>query len=178
MIKINLLPVRASKKKEAIRQQLSIAGLLILALFVIFGGIYWNKSNKISRARADISKNEEELKKLKIKVGELSKIKRQKEVVLEKLKIVKKLETDRRGPVKMLQNISDAIPEKAWIESLKEEASIITLSGFASTEDVVADFMRGLEKYSELGRVELVIVQKTKKEDVDLISFTIKLIKS
>jgi type IV pilus assembly protein PilN len=177
MIKINLLPVRAARKKEAIRQQLSVAGLSFLMLFVIFGGIYWSKNSKISKARTDIRQGENELKELKRKVGELSRIKEQKRIAQEKLGIVKQLEANRSGPVKLLHDISNAIPEKAWIEILKETKNVITLKGFASTEDVVADFMRGLERYPEMGRVELEIVRKAKKENVELIGFTIKLIR-
>ncbi|MFQ5585449.1 MAG: PilN domain-containing protein [Thermodesulfobacteriota bacterium] len=178
MIRINLLPVRAARKKETIRQQLSVAGLSLLLLFIIFGGVYWNRSNRLSEINADISKKEGEVRQLRKKVGELAKIKKQQKLVMEKLAKVEQLESKRKGPVKLFQQVSQAIPKKAWIESLKETKGGISIAGFAATEEVVADFMRGLEKFPELGRVELDILKKAKRGGVEMFAFTIRLVKS
>jgi len=178
MIRVNLLPVRAARRKESIRQQFSIAGLSLLLLFIIMGGLYWGAASKISALDEDIKSGEAELRTLNKKVGELAKIKEQKKLVMEKLRVVNELEARRKGPVKLFQKISAAIPEKAWITSLKETSGGVTLKGFATTEEVVADFMRGLERFPDLGRVELDIVNKVKKGSVPHFSFTIRLVKS
>ncbi len=175
MIRINLLPVRAARKKESIRQQLSIAGLSILMLFIVLGGFYWNVTTTVSQIRGNIDSARSELGELKKKIGKLSKIKEQKAKVEEKLNIVRDLEAGKKGPLSMLNSISEAIPDLAWVESLKGSGNSIVLSGFAATEGVVADFMRGLERFPELGSVELEIVQKSKKKNYDVVSFTIRL---
>ncbi|MCP3676622.1 MAG: fimbrial protein [Deltaproteobacteria bacterium] len=178
MIKINLLPVRAARKKETVRQLLSIAGLSLILLFIVLGGVYWNASSRLTSIETDISRNEGELRRLKKKVGELSRLKEQQKIVMEKLKVVKQLEAKRTGPVTLLRYVSEAIPKKVWVEKLKETTNGVTLSGYAATEDVVADFMRGLERFPELGNVELDIVKQGKRGSRALFSFTIRLIKS
>ncbi|NOS35646.1 MAG: fimbrial protein [Deltaproteobacteria bacterium] len=179
MIKINLLPVRAARKKETVRQMLSIAGLSLILLFIVLGGVYWNASSRLTSIEADISRNDDELRRLKKKVGELSRLKEQKKIVMEKLKVVKQLETRRTGPVRFFQSVSEAIPKKVWVEKLKETTNGVTLSGYAATEELVADFMRGLERFPEVGKVELDIVKKGRKRgNVELFSFTIRLVKS
>jgi len=177
MIKINLLPVRAARKKEAMRQQLSVAGLSLLLLLIILGGVYWNRVSALSAIKADVSRNESELRTLKKKVGELSRLKEQKKLVMGKLKVVNELKSKKTGPVKLFQYVSEAMPQQVWIEKLKESAKGTTLSGYAASDEVVADFMRGLEKFPALGRVELDVVKKKKKGGVELFSFTIRLVK-
>jgi Tfp pilus assembly protein PilN len=101
----------------------------------------------------------------------------QKRIVESKLQVVRKLEAARTGPVNLFSRISDAIPKKAWLNSLVDAGTVITLNGFASTEDDVSMFLRGLEKHEELGRVELVVAKRGKKKIAgrELVEFTIRL---
>ncbi len=177
MIRINLLPVRAAKKKESIRFQLTVAGLITFCVLAINVAVYFVVRGEASAFREDIAKGEAEIEDLKKKIGELSKIKEQKRVVEEKLKVITNLEAARTGPAKLFTMISGAMPEKAWLASLKDEGASVVLKGFASNEEVVADMMRGLQKHKELGFVELDVAQRTveRETNADVISFTIRL---
>ncbi len=55
MIKINLLPVRAAKKKETAIQQFIIAGIVVVVIAVIVVSLYVVKHVQISAAKDDIS---------------------------------------------------------------------------------------------------------------------------
>ncbi len=177
MIRINLLPVRAAKKKESIRFQLTVAGLITFLIIALGVAFYWISSNEASALGEDISKGEEELSELKKKIGELSRIKEQKKVLESKLRVVKKLESARTGPVELFVKISELIPQNAWLSSLVDTGPVITLQGYAATEDDVSVFLRGLERHRELGRAELVVVKRPKQRIAgrDLFEFTIKL---
>ena len=48
MIRINLLPIRAAKKKESVRQQACIAGLSIVLLVIILGIFYFSITKTIN----------------------------------------------------------------------------------------------------------------------------------
>ena len=177
MIRINLLPVRAAKKKESIRFQLSVAGLITFVVFIVTIGVYVKFTAEASALRDDITKGNKEIEELKLKIGELSKIKEQKKVVEDKLNVIKKLETGRTGPIDFFNMVGDSIPEKLWLLSFNETGVVTTLKGYAADEETVADFMRGLQKHPELGRVELESMQKTKDKDsgVDVVEYEIKL---
>ena len=53
MIRINLLPLRASKKKETVRQQLSILGLSMFGVLVVGLFLFLLLGTKISNAKVD-----------------------------------------------------------------------------------------------------------------------------
>jgi len=163
MIRINLLPVRAAKKKESLRQQASIAGLSIVLLLLILGVFYFSLYSTVSS-----------LKESK-EIGELKNIEAEKKVVLEKLNIVKQLEVNKRRHINVIADIARALPERLWIDSLRESEQTVVVTGFAASDDIVADFMRGLEKNLSSWRIELEIAQRAEKEKVKLAAFTIRL---
>jgi len=177
MIRINLLPVRAAKKKESVRFQLTVAGLVTALVVIVSLGIYFSERSQASSISAEIANGNQELAGLQKKIGELSKIKEQKRIVEEKLEIIRTLEAARTGPTKLFKAISESIPRLAWLVSIKDEGALITLKGFASNDEVVAEFMRRLQRFRALGNVELDVAQRTleKETSADVVGFTIRL---
>ncbi len=172
MIRINLLPVRAAKKKETIRFQLTIAGLFtffVIAATVLF---YISYRKDVAVLKTDIEAGKAELTALKSKIGVLSKLKGQKRVLEDKLKIVNKLEEARKGPVELFERLSNSMPEKAWLTSLIEKGDTLTLTGVAAYDDIIADFMRNL-KEEKFKNIELIVAKRAKGK-ANLVDFTLK----
>jgi len=179
MIRINLLPVRAAKKKEFIRFQLTIAALLTIFVVSLSLVYFLIVRSEVGMLNANITRGEAELVQLKRKVGELSRIKQQKKVVEEKLKVIKSLEAARTGPTTLFRTVSNAIPQKAWLSAFRDHGSMITLNGYAYNDEVVAEYMRRLQRELKVGAVELDVLQRiTEKETgADVVKFVINLSK-
>lgn len=144
MIRINLLPVRAVKKREMGRQ---ILGLLAFALLAAMGGNYFWYSSRDGEA----SRNAAVLSELKTKIadrekiiGEVSTINTRKAEVEKKLAVLDGLRKGRSGPVRMMDALASAVPKKAWLKSFVEEQKGVKLMGNAASHDEVAELMRGL----------------------------------
>ncbi|MBI5560753.1 MAG: PilN domain-containing protein [Deltaproteobacteria bacterium] len=177
MIRINLLPVRAAKKKESIRFQLTVAGLITLSVAAISIALYFKLTSDMTLLNQDISTAENELQELKKQVGELSKLKEDKRVVQGKLDVVRKLESARTGPVELFTKVGFAVPPRAWLKSLADNGKVIALNGYAASDEAVADFMRGLQAYEGFAKVELVVAQRGKREASgrDMVEFTLQI---
>lgn len=175
MIRINLLPVRLAKKKESIRQQASVAGMSIVLLFIVLGVFYFSITKRIAELNASISVEEKNIAQFDKEIGELKNVESEKKAILEKLNIVKQLEIDKRRHLKIFSDITAAMPEKLWIDSLKDSGQTVTLIGFAGADDIVADFMRQLEKTLVSWKVELEVINQVEKEKIKLAGFTIRL---
>ena len=160
MIKINLLPVRAAKKKESARQQLSILALSVIAVVVIALGIYSVTLAKISTAQDEILKSEQEIKSLKEKIGEINNIKKFQEEVRKKLGILDQLRQNKTGPATRLAKLSDAVPDKVWLTKYTEDGVNISLAGVAFNEELIAEFMRNLQGSNEFLNVELLVSEQ------------------
>ena len=77
MIKINLLPFRAARKKENIRQQVTIFALSIILVLVILVVFQGSLSGKIKDLNKDISKTREQITIFKAKADKVEEIKKQ-----------------------------------------------------------------------------------------------------
>ena len=177
MIKINLLPIRAAQKKELIRFQLTVAGLVtgfVLSLFVIF---FLIQAAELKSVENDIERLNNELILVKKKIGELDKIKEQKKMIEEKLNIVKELEAKRSGPVALFAVIEGAVPSKAWIKTMKSTDRSIKLTGFAASEEIAGDFVRSLQNTGKFAQVNLPTVSSTKQANYQVYQFTIDIVR-
>ena len=160
MIKINLLPVRAAQKKESARQQISILLLAITAVLVIAFGIYSVTLAKISTAQEEIGKSEQEIKRLKEKIGEIDNIKKFQAEVKKKLDILSQLRRDKTGPATRLAKLSDAVPDKLWLTKYAENGGNVSLAGVAFNEELIAAFMRNLQASNAFTNVELLVSEQ------------------
>jgi type IV pilus assembly protein PilN len=160
MIRINLLPVRASKKKETIRQQVSIMVLSLIGVVAIGACIYFLMLTKISTAKAQIESSEGEIRALKAKIGAIDNIKKLQADVKKKLDVLAQLRREKSGPASRLAALSDAVPEKLWLTKYAESAGSVSVSGYAYNEELLALFMKNLQASGAFSNVELQVSEQ------------------
>jgi type IV pilus assembly protein PilN len=161
MIKINLLPVRAEKKKETAKQQIAIAIISVVAVLCIAIAAYVVLLTKISAAKGDITRAESELQVLKAKIGEIDNIKKLQDEVKKKLDVLNQLRKGKAGPAKRLAKLSDTLPEKVWLTRYVEAGPRVSIAGIALNEDLIAEYMRNLLASNEFYNVELITSEQT-----------------
>jgi type IV pilus assembly protein PilN len=145
MIKINLLPVRAAKKREFGRQQI-ILFALVLVLAAI-GNFYWwqTTEKRLTDIRAQIERTKAEIARLEKTIGEVKTIDREKKALEDKLKILDTLKKGRTGPVKVLDELATIIPPKVWIADYIEAAQAVQLRGSAASYEDFSAFIKKLK---------------------------------
>ena len=173
MIKINLLPLRAAKKKETAIQQFIIAGVTLVAVALVVAALYMVKSVQVTAAKDDISSANLKISELKTKIGKLEEIKTLKEQVKKKLAVLSQLRKNKTGPAQRLATLSDLTPEKLWLTSYTEANIDVKLSGIAANEDVIAQYMSALEASSDFMSVELLVSEQIEIDGTKLKKFDI-----
>lgn len=156
MIRINLLPYRAARKRENIKRQITLYVLCVLLLLTGMFYFYWTLTNDLSalktregEIRADLAKLQKTIKK----INELDKITKE---LKTKLDVIRDLENSKTGPVLLLAEISRAVPkDKLWLRSFGESGGILNLSGTAMDNETVALFMVNLEAQEHIKAVDL-----------------------
>jgi len=161
MIKINLLPVRAAKKKETAIQQFAIAGVAVVVIALIVVSLYFVKRVQVSAAKDDITAANNKINELKTKIGKLEELKALKEQVKKKLDVLSQLRKNKTGPAQRLATLSDLTPEKLWLTNYSESGYDVKISGVATTEELIAQFMKALETSIDFIAVELVVSEQT-----------------
>lgn len=174
MIRINLLPVRAAKRKETARQQVIIllGSLAILLLVCVLAYSYLLV--KIGSTKEEITRSEQELVELKAKLGKIKELEALKTDVQKKLDVLSQLRKQKTGPVQRLQTLSLSAPEKLWLTSYAESGSAITIKGIAFNEELIASFMKSVEASVDFEKVELVVSEQMEMAGMKLKKFELK----
>lgn len=168
MVRINLLPIRAIKKKEAIRQTLSVGILSLVLYLLLVSFLQISISKKVSSLEKEIAQLREANERLKAAVGEVIKLKEKTSLLNERLQVIAALEAGRDSPLRLLEGLSKNIPEKVWLNSFNKKGSQIELGGIALDNQTLAGFLEKLKLSPYFKGVELIIVKKASGSDLNL----------
>ena len=174
MIKINLLPVRAARKKETLKQQQMVFLLSVVAVVAIVLGVYFFVQMKIGSTKEEITRSESEIQELKEKIGKINNLKKLKEEVKKKLDVLASLRKGKVGPVQRLMILSDLTPDRLWLTKYAENGNDVSIAGVAYNEDLIATFMRDLEISADFENVELIVSEQTEMGGVKVKKFEFK----
>jgi type IV pilus assembly protein PilN len=158
MIKINLL---AEGKRTAVRKtkpaQLlegkDLAPWLLLAgclLGLVVFGVWWYLLHgEIAEREAQIGAAQREVDQLQAVLREVEDYKQKKVELERKIKLINDLKLNQRGPVRVMDDISRALPELLWLDNLRMGSNTIELDGRAFNTNAVANFIENLDKMPE-----------------------------
>ena len=174
MIEINLLPHREAKRVADVRDSV---GLLLLGLVLVMGGV-WFVDSGVTR---DIEKTETSVRQLKANIEEfkpqqaqVAAFKAKKKQLQVKLDVIHGLDLARRGPLRLMDEISIRTPERLWLTKMTTKGKKVTLSGQSLDTGVVADFLRGLNESPYFDNVDLESTSRGKAiQGVKVVVFTV-----
>jgi type IV pilus assembly protein PilN len=148
MIRINLLPHRAAKRKQkqaAFVALMALGGLLGAAVVLAVGGYNASRISIQNERNLVLKKANAELDK---KIGDIATLKQEIEALKARQQAVEDLQGDRNQPVYLLDELVRQTPEGVHLKSLKQEGQRVTLSGYAQSQERVAELLRNLSSGS------------------------------
>ncbi len=156
MIKINLLPFRAARKRENIRREVSIFLLTMIFLFVAGGYEFISLNQNLKHLEDEETRLREESKKYDKVLREIALLNKEIKIVETRLGVIEGLENDKTGALQLLEEVATAAPvERLWLNSLSESKGLLTLQGSAMDNNTVASFMTSLGKAEHITNVDL-----------------------
>jgi type IV pilus assembly protein PilN len=151
MIRINLLPFRAARKRENVKRQITIYVVSVCCALLIIGGLFYKFSKDLSDLKDEESNLKEELAGYHKELKEIKDLEKKIKQINDKLDVIKDLEKGKTGPVLLLSDIADAVPkDKLWLTSLSEKGGKLSLSGTAMDNETVSLFMKNLENTEQI----------------------------
>jgi Tfp pilus assembly protein PilN len=157
MIKINLLS--EGKRPAAVRKARGAGEVRDLALWMLLAGVllgvlaaagyWWYLNGKLKEKQEEVAQAQKEVDALQAVIKEVEDFKRKKKNLADKIAIINDLKSNQRGPVRVMDYISRALPELLWLDRLKMNASSIEIDGRAFNPNAVANFLDNLDKVPE-----------------------------
>jgi type IV pilus assembly protein PilN len=176
MIRINLLPVKAAKRREQGQRQV-LAGAIILTLaltgVIVFHG---TQISLINQMRTDNQATAAAIAKLKAEIGDYEVVKAQREDLIRQRDAIKRLQANRAGPVWLMREMSDILtkgkgptfnkelyeeqirrdpnagfnpnwePKRVWLLGYEEKSHSVKLHGAAKSDEDVAEFLKRMKQ--------------------------------
>lgn len=163
MIRINLIPFRQVRKKENIRQQVSLYLLSFIVLFLIVVVCNFYLANRVKGLKTKVDTTRLELAKYQKINKEIAAIKKKLSVLDKKVNVIMSLETRRGEPVNLMDSLTGLVVEKRmWLTSFKTKGTTINLKGVALDNQTVADFMLRLQVSTLFSSVNLNTLKQEK----------------
>lgn len=178
MIRINLLPFRAARKKENVRRQASIFLLSLAFLLIILFYYNFSLNSKIGNLTSSITQTKSELDKYKKINKEIAQIKKKLNNLKRKMAVMAMLEANRFEPTRLLDTMTQVVvPKRMWFTGMQSKGKKVQINGIALDNKTVADFMVRLENCGLFNEVDLKNLKHKKLRKSKLKSFKITCIK-
>jgi type IV pilus assembly protein PilN len=171
MIKINLLvEARAEKVARAPLISMGTAGLnnyILIGLMVLaaaFVGVqYWSLSSTLAGINKDLQENQREYERLKPIIAEVEAFKKKNAELKHKIDVIEQLKTNQFGPVRIMDEVSKALPDLLWLTNMELEGNNINLRGQALDENAVANLIANLAASPFFSEPTLRIMQQDER---------------
>lgn len=192
MIRINLLPFREKERVENIRRQVTIAVLSIIFAALAIAYYYINLINKIDDLTAKIETTKMKLAENEKQAKKVDQIKNELNMLNQKIKVIKDIETNRKASVNLLDNMTQMVIERPpfaepegstaedvkkvkrlWFTSFQSNGNKINVKGIALDNKTVADFMTRLEDSKLYSNITLMTLNQKEMNKLNLKSFEI-----
>jgi type IV pilus assembly protein PilN len=175
MIRINLLPVKALKRREQGQKQL-LAGIIVVTATLVGLVIFHGTKIGILEAMRDHNRDvAHDIARLKAEIGDYDVIKAQRDELIRQRDAIRRLQANRSGPTFMMRELSDILTpgkgptfnkeqyeeqikrdpnagfnpnwdtRRAWLISYSETNHSVKIKGGAKSDEDVAEFLKRLK---------------------------------
>ena len=173
MMRINLLPHRAAKRKARQIQFVAFGVISLLLGITIVGFVHTFISTQISyqERRNQYLKQETEI--LDRQIAEIKKLREQTQSLLERKTIVEDLQTTRSDVVHLMDQMLRILPNGVYLKSIKQTGNKINLLGYAQSNARVSTLMRAIDNSPWLELPTLVEIHASTANGVRVSEFTL-----
>jgi len=172
MIKINLLGddtvIDTSGTWLAIGYVLSVVVTVLVGLLLNYA-----TSSFIEEMTIESANLETELSKLKETTREVHDLELKKKELSDKTNVIGTLKKSKYGPVRILDDLNNALPDRAWITSVKESGGQMNIAGYALDNQTIASFMKALQASTYFENVDLGESKEVEREGAKIKEFTL-----
>jgi len=172
MIKINLLGDDTAVDHTGI---LFIGGYVASLVLLLALGFFMYQAviSEIDEKTAEKSNLEAELAQLQETTKEVKELEKKRQDLSSKLAVIATLKRNKVGPVRVLDDLNNAIPERAWLKSIREKGGVLRIEGIALDNQTIAIFMKDLEQSDYYQTIDLVETRQVIKSGVTMKEFTL-----
>lgn len=155
MIKINLLGEQDAGSADSM-MWLAAYCASVVGLILVCIGLYTYINYSISDVNDRVEVAEGQLAKLREKTKEVVDLERRKTELQNMTVAIAGLKKSQEGPVKLLDDLNLAMPERLWFTTASLKSNLMHLEGIALTDESIVEFVQKLRESPYFDNVKLV----------------------
>jgi type IV pilus assembly protein PilN len=145
MIRVNLLPHRAEKRKARQLQFIVLGAASLVLGAVLVGFVHVAISTQISYQERRNAYLKQEIAILDRQIEEIKKLREQTQALLSRKTVVENLQSTRSDVVHLLDQMLRILPDGVYLKSLKQTGYRISVVGYAQSSARVSTLMRAID---------------------------------
>ena len=154
MIKINLLSEAKAGPQKRTGAAAAAPGRMNNAIFYVCAvlgvlyciGHYMYYQHKKSDLDTQIRRQQAEVDRLKSIIDEVDAYEKKKTNLETKINLIKDLKANQKGPVRIMDEVSRALPDLVWLNDMTVSGNAIAIKGKSMTPNAVANFIENLKR--------------------------------
>ena len=178
MIKINLLPTKRKPPKKITEfQQQMVLGTLLLLLSGIGFWYFWAElNNRIETLQRDKVAAEARIRDQDNMLKEVKTVEEERRKVAEKIGIIEQLKRNQGGLVRILDEVSKALPAGVNLTAVSEKSGQVDIEGTAFTNNDIVRFVDNLKASPLLADVFLQESAQVVQEGIEIYKYKLQFV--
>lgn len=173
MIRVNLLPHRAEKRKARQLQFIVLSVISLVLGAILVGFVHVAISTQISYQERRNAYLKQQITVLDKQIEEIKKLREQTQALLARKTVVENLQSTRSDVVHLLDQMLRILPDGVYLKTLKQTGYKISLVGYAQSSARVSTLMRSIEDSPWLDTPMLIEVHATNIANTRLSEFSL-----
>lgn len=145
MIRVNLLPHRAEKRRARQLQFIILSAISLALGILVVGFVHAWISGLISEQERRNAYLKQEIVVLDKQIAEIKKLREQTQSLLARKTVVEDLQSTRANVVHLMDQMLRILPDGVYLKSLKQTGNKISVVGYAQSNARVSTLMRAIE---------------------------------
>jgi len=176
MIKINLLPTKRKPPRKVTELQKQIIVAVVVLSGVIAGMLfyYFSLESKIDAKTKEKAAALAEVARQDAMLKEVKNVEEERKKVTDKIGVIEQLKKNQQGPVRLLDELSRAIPVTVDLLTMAEAGGNINITGEAFTNEDVVKFVDNLKASAFFADVYLLETSQKNKEGYEIYDYKLQ----
>ena len=180
MIRINLLAGLGGRGGPRsvidLGQKVTVACSVILVItVVVIGWRFWSMRQQSAQLAQELLAADQEIARLNPLLAQVQASDTQRAQLAQRVGLIEELRRGQGGPVRMLDELSRALPDGLWLSELEQPDGALVVRGQALALGSLSDFVANLESSGRFGSpVEIVDSRLDETDQGDVVQFELR----
>jgi len=141
MIKVNLIAVKRKKKSKPLLTFIITMLIVTIGVSIVMAYLFFFFNSRLSAKKAEFAAKEKQIAELKEKIKAVENFEQLNKTFQQRNDIIEQLSRSRSVPVKLLDEISNLLPNGIWFQTMTVSGDNVSIDGYSFTNTDIVSYV-------------------------------------